>query len=129
MATLRSYDYDHQNYALVRTHHSFAVGVASAVPFARFLSRAQVLINAVTLRIDSAASLVSLLITLTRGGSVNTVFSITSGTSAGLTTTWPVSILMTGPTDAVALTHNDKGDFSICYEYQVLNGESLYQGA
>jgi hypothetical protein len=127
MPTLRGYNYDHQNYALVRTHTAHGA-VASAVKFAQFMSRAQVLINAISLRIASAASLVSVLITVTRGGSVNTILSITSATSAGLVTTWPVSILMTGMADAVEMTHNDKGEYTITYEYQVLANETLYQG-
>ena len=128
MSTLRNYNYDHANYAFIRVHNfAMTAAIASAVPFARFISRAQVLINAVNLRIASAASLVSVLITLTRGGSVNTIFSLTSATSAGLVTTWPVSILISSLGDAIQLTHNDKGKYDIQYEYQVLNGESFYE--
>jgi hypothetical protein len=126
MSTLRNYNYDHPNYTFVRTHTSHGA-VASAVKFAQFMSRAQVLINAINLRIASAASLVSVLITVTRGGSVNTILSITSATSAGLCTTWPVSILMTSMGDAVEMTHNDKGEYTVTYEYVVLNGESLFE--
>lgn len=128
MSTLRNYNYDHQNYAHVRlASYSSAAAIASNVQFARFISRAQVVINAVNLRIASAASLVSVLITLTRGGSVNTIFSLTSATSAGLATSWPVSILVSSIGDVIALTHNDKGKYDIQYEYQVVNGESLYE--
>lgn len=126
MSTLRSYNYDHPNYTFVRTHTAHGA-VASAVKFAQFMSRAQVVINAINLRIASAASLVSVLITVTRGNSVNTILSITSATSAGLVTTWPVSILMTSMGDVVEMTHNDKGEYTITYEYQLVNGESMYE--
>lgn len=126
MATLRNYNYDHQNYTQTRLHVAHGA-VASAVPFAQFTSRAQVTINAVNLRIASAASLVSVLITLTRGGSVNTIFSLTSATSAGLVTTWPVSILVASLGDAIQLTHNDKGEYTIQYEYTIVPMESLYE--
>lgn len=126
MTTLRSYDYTSPNHTFIRTYNAHAA-VASAVPFAQFISRAQVVINAINLRVASAASIPSLLITVTRGGSVNTILSLTSANSAGMVSTWPVSILVSSLGDAIQMTHNDKGEYSIQYEFQLLMGESMYE--
>lgn len=124
MGTLRSFAYDDVNYKEVRQH--CATGdVASATAFAQFRSRASVVVSRIVLAVASVASVAKVVFTVERAGSVNTTFTLASCTTVGNVTQVAVDITLAS-TELLALKHNDTGDYTILYEYQVLPGETMY---
>ncbi len=126
MGTLRSFAYDDPNYKLVRTFTSTSGDVASATDFAKFRSRAAVVISHAILEVMSVASVAKVVFTLNRNASVNTTFTLASCTTVGNITQVAVDITLLSAGDVLSVQHDDTGDYRIIYEYQILPGESLY---
>ena len=133
MGTLRSFEYDHPNYTLVRTEQLQQVAgasLASTVAICPFRSRVAVVVNAITLIVSSVASAAKVVFVANRAGSANTTFTMASCTTAGNVSTYSVAITLASAGDALTITKSDsQGEFRFIYEYQVLPTESLYARA
>jgi len=125
MATLRDFAYDHPNYTVVRTYHSGSNDMASAVGMATFRSRVACVVTRLVMAVESVSSVAKVTFTVERGGSVNTTYTLASCTTVGNITQVSLDITLLSAGDLLAVKHNDTGDYTILYEYQVLPGQSF----
>jgi len=124
---LREFRYDNPNYTVVRQAQFLSGGTgASATAFAQFRSRVKVVVNAITVVVNSASSLAKVVFIAQRGGSTNTTFTIASCTSVGAMTVVACAITLASAGDLLNLVHNDIGGYHVLYEYNVVPTGAVY---
>jgi len=128
MGTLRSFAYEDPNYTVTRQHSIVSAPAASNVTFAKFRSRAAIVVNRLILAVNSVGSAAKVIFTAYRGTSLHATFTMDSCTTVGNVTQISMNCTLLSTGDMIGLRGDDgaKGTFHIVYEYQVLPGESLY---
>ena len=123
MAT-RNFQYDHPHYRVVHQQvcDQNTVAVATAVEFATFRSRLNVLVHTVDIIVQSAGTVASEILTLLFNGSVYTLKTFDSANTVGRVATLTIARTLASIGDKLALMHSLSagGAYIAVYTYQVL---------
>jgi len=122
MAT-RNFNYDHPHYLVVRqTSFDDMVGAATAVEFAVFRSRLNILVHTVDIIVRSAGTVASEILTLLFNGSVYTLKTFDSANTVGRVATLTIARTLASIGDKLALMHSLSvgGSYQVIYTWQVL---------
>ena len=122
MAT-ENYNYDAPHYQITRQEtFDDMVGAATAVEFAVFRSRLNVLVNTVDIIVRSAGTVASEILTLLFNGSVYTLKTFDSANTVGRVATLTIARTLASIGDKLALMHSLSagGAYQVVYTYKVL---------
>ena len=117
----RGFNYDHPHYRVVRQHDAGVFDVASAVAFAHFRSRLNIVVHTIDIVVVSAASVASAIITLLHNASVFTMKTFDSANTIGRVATLTLTRTLASIGEVYSLMHTEGGgEYHVIYTYQVM---------